>query len=79
MKADRIRTCEVGGSGTFRPPSQLASLPTAPTKPDFQFSHTVTNLFHANTTYLPIADRYVNWLSVFRLKKDASAHVIKIL
>ena len=79
MKADLIRTHEAGGSCTFRTPSQPASPPTAPTLPDFPFSHIIANFFHANTTYLAMADRYSNWLSVYRLEKDDSGHINKII
>ena len=78
-----ILTCvsfDAGGRCTFRAQSQPAPLPTTLTQPDFPFSHVVADIFQVgDATYLAFADRYSNWLSVFRLNRDNSAHIIKVL
>jgi hypothetical protein len=48
-------------------------------QPSFPFSHIVADFFDLDGTYLAMADRYSNWLSVFRLKKDDSANIITTL
>jgi hypothetical protein len=60
-------------------PSNPAMPPHQPIEPDFPFSHIVMDFFQVEATYLAIADRYSNWLSIFRLAKDDSAHVIEVL
>ena len=37
------------------------------------------DFFQVEATYLAIADRYSNWLSIFRLPKDDSANIITTL
>lgn len=37
------------------------------------------DFFQVDATYLAIADRYSNWLSVFKLAKDDSYHIIEVL
>ena len=37
------------------------------------------DFFQVEATYLAIADRYTNWLSIFRLPKDDSANIITVL
>ena len=79
LRADLNLTREACGSCTFRAPSKLGPPPMAPMQPDFPFSHMVADFFQVNTIYLANADRYSNCLSVFRLRKDYSAHVIEAL
>ena len=38
----------------------------------------VADFFQVDATYLAMAARYSNWLSVFQLKKDDSANVIQV-
>ena len=59
--------------------SNPAGPPADPIQPDFPFSHVVADFFEVDTPYLAIADRYSNWLSVFKLPKDDSANLIKVL
>ena len=37
------------------------------------------DFFQVDATYLAMADRYSNWLSVFKLAKDDSHHIIETL
>ena len=60
-------------------PSNPAPPPEQPVQPDFPFSHICMDFFQADHTYLAMADRYSNWLSIFRLAKDDSAHIINVL
>ena len=62
-----------------RAPSNPAGPPAEPVQPSFPFSHIVADFFEVDTQYLAMADRYSNWLSVFRLPKDDSANIIKVL
>ena len=62
-----------------RAPSNPAPPPSEPVQPDFPFSHIVADFFTVDATYLALADRYGNWLSIFKLKKDDSVHVIEAL
>ena len=55
---------------TFMAPSNPAPPPEEPVQPDFPFSHILMDFFQVDPTYLAMADRYSNWLSVFRLAKD---------
>ena len=50
-------------------PSNPASPPADPVQPDFPFSHVVADFFEVDTLYLAMADRYSNWLSVFKLPR----------
>ena len=60
-------------------PSNPAPPSQAPMEPDFPFSHLCMYFFQVEATCLAVADCYTNWLSVFRLAKDDSAHVIEVL
>ena len=62
-----------------RAPSNPAGPPAEPVQPSFPFSHIVADFFEVDAQYLAMADRYSNWLSVFRLPKDDSANIIKLL
>ena len=77
LKAAVIAHRESCSSCIHRAPSQPAPPPTAPTQPDFPFSHVVVDFFQLDATYLAMADRYSNWLSIFRLQKDDSANVMQ--
>ena len=66
-------------SCTVRAPSNPAPPPSEPVQPDFPFSHVVGDFFQVDSTYLALADRYSNWLSVFKLKTDDSGHVVEAL
>ena len=63
----------------YMSPSNPAPPPTAPADPDFPFSHLCMDFFQVEATYLATADHHTNWLSVFRLAKDDSAHIIAVL
>ena len=77
MKADVTAHRANCRSCTVRAPSNPAPPPTEPEQPDFPFSHIVADFFQVDATYLAVADRYSNWLSVFKLKKDDSAHMVE--
>ena len=64
---------------TYAAPSNPAEPPQPPIQPDFPFSHICMDFFQVDATYLAMADRYSNWLSVFKLAKDDSYHVIEVL
>jgi hypothetical protein len=63
----------------YTAPSNPAQPPHAPVEPSFPFSHICIDFFQVEATYLAIADRYSNWLSIFRLAKDDSYHIIETL
>ena len=63
----------------YMAPSNPAPPPEQPVQPDFPFSHICMDFFQVGHTYLAMADRYSNWLSVFRLQKDDTANVISVL
>ena len=61
-------------------PSHPAPPPSVPTQPNFPFSHVVADFFTVDAgTYLAMSDRYSNWLSIFKLKKDDPYHIIEVL
>ena len=60
-------------------PSNPALPPTAPEDPGFPFSYLCMGVFQVEANYLAIADRYTNWLSVFRLDKNDSDNIITVL
>ena len=64
---------------TYAAPSNPAEPPQPPVQPDFPFSHICMDFFQVDATYLAMADRYSNWLSVFKLAKDDSHHIIEVL
>ena len=66
-------------SCTWRAPSNPSGPPAEPIQPNFPFSHIVADFFEVDAHYLAMADRYSNWLSVFKLPKDDSANIIKVL
>ena len=80
MKADLTAHREQCKGCTMRAPSNPAPPPSEPTQPDFPFSHVVADFFSIDAgTFLAMADRYSNWLSIFKLKKDDSYHIIEVL
>ena len=61
-------------------PSNPAAPPQPITHPAYPFHSVAADFFHAGGhNYLAIVCRYSNWLSLFRLQKDDSQHVIAIL
>ena len=80
MKAEITAHREQCRGCVLRAPSNPAPPPSEPTQPDFPFSHVVADFFTIDAgTYLAMADRYSNWLSIFKLKKDDSYHVMEAL
>ena len=79
LKRDITAHRELCKGCVVRAPSNPAQPPTEPTQPFFPFSHVVGDFFTLDATYLALADRYSNWLSIFKLKKDDSAHVMEAL
>jgi hypothetical protein len=64
----------------LRAPSNPGPPPDDPVQPEFPFSHVVADFFTLpDGTYIAMADRYSNWLSVFKLKKDDSASIIEVM
>ena len=61
-------------------PSNPAMPPRPPVAPQYPFQSVVCDFFAmAGHTYVALADRYSNWVSVFKLKQDTSAELIGIL
>ena len=79
MKADITAHRASCKACTLRSPSNPAPPPTEPIQPDFPFSHIVGDFFTIDGNYLALADRYSNWLSIFKLDKDDSVHIMKAL
>ena len=79
LRQDIINTRAHCQDCMYMSPSNPAPPPQAPTEPDFPFSPLRMDFFQVEATYLAIAERYTNWLSVFRLAKDHSAHIIEVL
>ena len=79
LKQDLITLRSTCQDCIFMAPSNPAPPPEQPVQPDFPFSHICMDFFQADHTYLAMADRYSNWLSIFRLAKDDSAHIINVL
>jgi hypothetical protein len=80
IKADITAHREKCRACNLRAPSHPAPPPTAPVQPDFPFSHVVADFFVLEgNNYLAMADRYSGWLSIARLGKDDSAHIITYL
>ena len=64
---------------TCRPLSNPASPTPAPEDLAQPFSNLSIRSFRVETKYLAIADQHTNWLAVFRLDRNESATIIKIL
>ena len=61
-------------------PSQPPPTPSVPTQPNFPFSHVVADFFTVDAgTYLAMSDRYSNWSSIFKLKKNDTYHILKVI
>ena len=60
----------------FRAPSQPAPLPVDPAQPDFPFQQLAMDFFQVDRTYLAIADRFSNWLTVLQLPRDDAACLV---
>ena len=61
-------------------PSNPALPPTEPEYPTYPFQSVCMDFFHiAPHNYLAVVDRYSNWLSVFKLSKDTSEEVQRVL
>ena len=61
-------------------PSTPAMPPSPPVAPEYPFQSVVCDFFTiSGLTYAALADRYSNWLSVLRLKRDTSAELISAL
>ena len=61
-------------------PSNPALPPSPPTAPLYPFQSVVCDFFTLSArTYVALADRYSNWLSVLQLPKDTSKELIKAL
>lgn len=61
-------------------PSNPAQPPSFPEQPLYPFHSVCTDFFTIHSrNYLAFCDRYSGWLSVFKLAKDDSANIIKVL
>ena len=79
MKGDIMATRAACRPCTIQAPSNPPPPPSSPVQPDFPFSHICMDFFSVDASYLAVADRYSNWLSLFKLPRDDSDHVIAVL
>ena len=80
FRADMINFRSACTTCTRYAPSNPAMPPTEPEHPTYPFQSICLDFFHISpNNYLAVVDRYSNWLSVFQLPKDDSAHVIQVL
>lgn len=79
LKADVISTRANCHACTLVAPSNPALMPDEPVQPEYPFASICMDFFTVDATYLAMADRFSGWLSIFKLQKDDSAHVIDIL
>ena len=80
MRQDILSTRASCVPCTKSAPSNPHMPPEQPVQPDFPFSHCCMDFYTLNgRNYLAIVDRYTGWLSILRLAKDDSPHVIGAL
>ena len=80
LRADMINYRAMCTTCTRYAPSNPAMPPVEPEYPTYPFQSICADFFHISPyNYLAIVDRYSNWLSVFKLPKDDSTEVIKVL
>ena len=80
MRQDILSTRASCVPCTKSAPSNPHMPPEQPVQPDFPFSHCCMDFYTLNgRNYLAIVDRYTGWLSILRLAKDNSLHVIGAL
>ena len=80
MREDLIRLRAACSTCTKNAPSNPSAPPHEITPPAYPFHSVAADFFHVqNSSYLAIICRYSGWLSLFRLKKDDSQHVMSIL
>ena len=67
-------------SCTYVAPSNPAPPPCEPEIPSYPFSSICADFFTTDAgNYLCCMDRFSGWISIFRLQRDDSAHVMKVL
>ena len=81
LRQDIEKTRENCTSCHHHAPSQASQFSTPePSLPQYPFQVICLDFFTwQNHTYLIIVDKYTNWLSILKLKKDDSKHVIEAL
>ena len=80
LRADMINYRAMCTTCTRYAPSNPAMPSVEPEYPTYPFQSICADFFHISPcNYLAIVDRYSNWLSVFKLPKDDSTSVIKVL
>ena len=80
MREDLIRLRAACPTCTKHAPSNPAAPPQEITPPAYPFHSVAADFFQVEGhSYLALVCRYSNWLSLFRLKKDDSQHVMSIL
>ena len=80
MRDDLVRLRAACSTCTKNAPSNPSAPPEELTPPAYPFHSVAADFFQVqNSSYLALICRYSGWLSLFRLKKDDSQHVMSIL
>ena len=80
MRDDLIRLRAACSTCTKNAPSNPSVPPEQITPPAYPFHSVAADFFQVqNSSYLAVICRYSGWLSLFRLTKDDSQHVMSIL
>ena len=79
MRDDLIRLRAACSTCTKNAPSNPSAPPQEVTPPAYPFHSIAADFFQVrNSSYLAVICRYSGWLSLFRLQKDDSQHVMSI-
>ena len=80
LRDDLIRLRAACSTCTKHAPSNPSAPPQEITAPSYPFHSIAADFFQVqNSSYLAVICRYSGWLSLFRLKKDDSQHIMSIL
>ena len=80
MRQDLILHRAMCRECTINAPSNPSMPPSEPEQPPYPFASVCADFFSVEgLNYLSIVDRYSGWLSIFRLARDDSGHVISVL
>ena len=80
MREDIVKTRATCSLCNTIAPSNPAPPPHPMYHPDYPFSDVCADFFeYSSKSYLVVFDRYSNWISIFQLKSDNSANIIKVL
>ena len=80
MREDIVKTRATCSLCNTIAPSNPAPPPHPMHHPDYPFSDVCADFFeYSSKSYLVVFYRYSNWISIFQLKSDNSANIIKVL